>query len=47
MVVMGYRGSRADAGKSIGEADDEGIDEIIKENRWGLDVAYLQAYEKR
>lgn len=43
MVAMGYGGSRADAGKSIGQAGDEGIDGIIKEDRLGLDVIYLQA----
>jgi restriction system protein len=43
MVAMGYGGSRADAGKSIGGIGDEGIDGIIKEDRLGLDVVYLQA----
>lgn len=43
MVAMGYGGSRVDAGKSIGGIGDEGIDGIIKEDRLGLDVVYLQA----
>lgn len=43
MVAMGYGGSRADAGRSIGGSGDEGIDGIIKEDRLGLDVVYLQA----
>jgi restriction system protein len=43
MVSMGYGGSRSDAGKSIGRSGDEGIDGIIKEDRLGLDVIYLQA----
>ncbi len=43
MVAMGYGGSRADAGKSIGGTGDEGIDGIIKEDRLGLDLVYLQA----
>lgn len=43
MVAMGYGGSRADAGKSIGSSGDEGVDGIIKEDRLGLDVVYLQA----
>jgi len=43
MVAMGYGGSRADAGKSVGRSGDEGIDGIIKEDRLGLDVIYLQA----
>lgn len=43
MVAMGYGGSRADAGQSLGRSGDEGIDGIIKEDRLGLDVIYLQA----
>jgi restriction system protein len=43
MVTMGYGGSRADAGHSVGQSGDEGIDGIIKEDRLGLDVIYLQA----
>ena len=43
MVAMGYGGSRADAGRSIGGSGDEGIDGIIKEDRLGLDLIYLQA----
>ncbi len=43
MVAMGYGGSRADAGRSIGGTGDEGIDGIIKEDRLGLELVYLQA----
>ena len=43
MVAMGYGGSRADAGKQIGGVGDEGIDGIIKEDKLGLDLVYLQA----
>ncbi|MBM4132261.1 MAG: restriction endonuclease [Nitrospira sp.] len=43
MVAMGYGGSRVDAGKSVGGTGDEGIDGIIKEDRLGLDLVYLQA----
>lgn len=43
MVAMGYGGSRNDAGQSIGQSGDEGVDGIIKEDRLGLDVIYLQA----
>jgi restriction system protein len=43
MVSMGYGGSRTDAGESLGKSGDEGIDGIIKEDRLGLDVIYLQA----
>ncbi len=43
IVAMGYGGSRQDAGRAIGRSGDEGIDGIIKEDRLGLDVIYLQA----
>lgn len=43
LVAMGYGGSRADAGKAVGQSGDEGIDGIIKEDRLGLDIVYLQA----
>jgi restriction system protein len=40
---MGYGGSFKEAGKSIGRSGDEGIDGIIKEDKLGLDVIYIQA----
>ena len=43
LVKMGYGGSRKDAGQAIGRSDDEGIDGIIKEDRLGLDIIYIQA----
>ena len=43
LVKMGYGGSRTDAGKAIGKSGDGGIDGIIKEDRLGLDVVYIQA----
>lgn len=43
LVAMGYGGSIADAGRAVGRSGDEGIDGIIKEDRLGLDVIYLQA----
>lgn len=43
LVKMGYGGSRHDAGKAIGKTGDEGIDGIIKEDRLGLDIIYIQA----
>ncbi|MCX5770057.1 MAG: restriction endonuclease [Candidatus Hydrogenedentes bacterium] len=43
LVKMGYGGSRVDAGKAIGRTADEGIDGIIKEDKLGLDVVYIQA----
>jgi restriction system protein len=43
LVKMGYGGSLQDAGEAIGRSGDEGIDGIIKEDRLGLDVIYIQA----
>jgi restriction system protein len=43
LVKMGYGGSLADAGRAIGKTGDEGIDGIIKEDKLGLDIIYIQA----
>ncbi|NPV86725.1 MAG: restriction endonuclease [Anaerolineae bacterium] len=43
LVAMGYGGSREDAGQAIGRSGDGGIDGIIKEDKLGLDVIYVQA----
>jgi restriction system protein len=43
LVQMGYGGSRLDAARAIGRAHDGGIDGIIKEDKLGLDVIYVQA----
>ena len=43
LVAMGYGGSRQDAGSTVGRSGDGGIDGIIKVDRLGLDVIYLQA----
>jgi restriction system protein len=43
LVRMGYGGSRADAAQAIGKAGDEGLDGLIKEDRLGLDIIYVQA----
>jgi len=40
---MGYGGSRKEAGQAIGRTGDEGIDGIIKEDKLGLDIIYMQA----
>ena len=42
LVHMGYGGSRQEAGEAIGQAGDEGIDGIIKEDRLGLDIIKLE-----
>ena len=43
LVGMGYGGSIADAGQTIGKSGDGGIDGIIKEDKLGLDIVYIQA----
>lgn len=43
LITMGYGGSRKDAGQAIGKAGDGGIDGIIKEDKLGLDIIYIQA----
>ncbi|MGH7318808.1 MAG: restriction endonuclease [Candidatus Rokuibacteriota bacterium] len=43
LVKMGYGGSFRDAGQAVGRSGDGGIDGIIKEDRLGLDVIYIQA----
>ncbi|MCZ8048876.1 MAG: restriction endonuclease [Microcystis aeruginosa K13-05] len=43
LVKMGYGGSIRDAGKAVGKSGDQGIDGIIKEDRLGLDIIYIQA----
>ncbi|EGJ51738.1 restriction endonuclease [Desulfocurvibacter africanus] len=43
LVGMGYGGTMHDAGMAVGKSGDEGIDGIIKEDRLGLDLIYLQA----
>ena len=43
LVDMGYGGSRREAGEAIGRTGDEGIDGIVKEDRLGLDIIYIQA----
>jgi restriction system protein len=43
LVKMGYGGTLRDAGQAVGKSRDGGIDGIIKEDRLGLDVIYIQA----
>lgn len=43
LVAMGYGGSIDDAGQTVGKSGDEGIDGIIKEDKLGLDVIFIQA----
>lgn len=43
LTTMGYGGSLADAGRAIGKSGDGGVDGVIKEDRLGLDLLYIQA----
>jgi len=43
LIKMGYGGSRKEAGQAIGKVSDGGIDGIIKEDKLGLDIIYIQA----
>ncbi len=43
LVSMGYGGSRKEAGEVLGKSGDSGIDGIIKEDKLGLDIIYIQA----
>ncbi len=43
LVKMGYGGTIKDAGQAIGKVSDEGIDGVIKQDRLGLDIIYIQA----
>jgi len=43
LVAMGYGGSRKDAGEALGGTGDGGIDGMIKEDKLGLDIVYVQA----
>lgn len=43
LVKMGYGGSIKDAGQATRKSRDEGIDGIIKEDKLGLDIIYVQA----
>jgi restriction system protein len=43
LLKMGYGSSRAEAGRAIGKAGDEGIDGIISQDHLGLDMIYIQA----
>jgi len=43
LLGMGYGGSKKDAGQAIGKSGDGGIDGVIKEDKLGLDLIYVQA----
>jgi restriction system protein len=41
--AMGYGGSRDDSVEQLGKSGDEGVDGVIREDRLGLDLIYVQA----
>lgn len=43
LIAMGYGGSARDAGQTLGRSGDGGLDGVIREDKLGLDVVYLQA----
>ena len=43
LIKMGYGGSIKEAGQAVGKTSDGGIDGIIKEDKLGLDIIYIQA----
>lgn len=43
LVKIGYGGTLKEAGQVLGKSGDGGIDGIIKEDKLGLDVIYIQA----
>lgn len=43
IIAMGYGGSRAEAGRTLGRTGDGGVDGVIDEDKLGLDTVYLQA----
>lgn len=40
---MGYGSTRKDAAQALGRAGDGGVDGVIREDRLGLDLIYVQA----
>ncbi len=43
LLKMGYGGALEDVGEAIGSSGDEGIDGIVKEDRLGFEIIYIQA----
>ena len=43
LVKMGYGGSVPGAGKTLGKAGDEGIDGVVREDKLGFNLIYIQA----
>jgi restriction system protein len=43
LVAMGYGGSQPNAAQTLGRSGDGGVDGVIKEDKLGLEVIYIQA----
>lgn len=43
LTAMGYGGSVSEAAAHLGRSGDDGVDGVIKEDKLGLDVVYVQA----
>ncbi|GJL90828.1 restriction endonuclease [Hyphococcus sp.] len=43
LIAMGYGGSIEDAGRSLGQSGDNGVDGVIDQDALGVDQIYLQA----
>lgn len=43
LIAMGYGGGQLDRAEVTGKSGDEGIDGVIREDRLGLDMVYVQA----
>ena len=43
LQAMGYGGSRDDAAARLGQSGDQGVDGVVREDRLGLDLIYVQA----
>jgi len=47
LLAMGYGSTAEDAGQALGGSGDGGVDGVIREDRLGLDLIYLQAKRYR
>jgi restriction system protein len=47
LLAMGYGSTAEDAGRSLGGSGDGGVDGVIREDRLGLDLIYIQAKRYR
>lgn len=43
LVAMGYGGGRPEMAKALGRSGDNGVDGVVREDKLGLDVVYMQA----